>query len=618
MAEYSINGHKTTEAEYRRFCETLKLDPQNLPPAIKDGNATIQDVRQIVGVHADPSDSVTVDDITSFAIKYGSKAKNQLLQQVRRYHIPLTGEFFINGREVNEAQFKRFCEALQLDPQALPVTFRDGNATAEDVLGALGGSSSRGHSFTTDDFIKFYKKYGAQAMRRLNSALDKYSYGHWAGFPQSPFQLPANDPLRKKSDYMLAWIAFDSSCFMAADPSLKADEGFIQSALLDSPGIVNVMSDETLRDPMVQSVIFRNNYQQAAYVIGVLGDQFTLTDDLFTALFAQRGFNIERFFDLITRHSRIGQPLAGDGPTRQDLQNRLFATRSQELLTKLALRTHRILPYLPPRKLAQIWPTLTKAWQKEGINFPDEWLGSYQDFLRGIASFTRHPDRFRTTKQLFTAWQNHLNPFDPRDKRPIALLIYNDADWNGAFESDFIADRFFGNARFRVLYYESNSEAVLNEALLKKITHNGKRPIHTTVFAGHGDGNSVQLGTPDPPYNPETAYIDTADIFSGELDYLSQYLDPHGQLLVWSCSAGKGGATNPKNFTNSLSSLFPPTFHIYSLQEPFSGSADMQSEYYSVSGVSFTLADDFRLQMQLGEMKGYHITGRRQINVKTN
>jgi len=87
MASYSINGQKVSGSEYRALAENLRVSGPRLPESLKDGDASEDDIVQILAAVDGKADAYTPSDLLSFHRKYGTPAVRSLNEQLRRYNL---------------------------------------------------------------------------------------------------------------------------------------------------------------------------------------------------------------------------------------------------------------------------------------------------------------------------------------------------------------------------------------------------------------------------------------------------------------------------------------------------------------------------------------------------
>ncbi len=200
---------------------------------------------------------------------------------------------------------------------------------------------------------------------------------------------------------------------------------------------------------------------------------------------------------------------------------------------------------------------------------------TYASFRARLDALGPHTgDRIVSLGHALTLLHNHETLGSTTPDRPVAVVIGPTSDHNGAFASHTgfpVLDSLMESGRFHVLYFESANEAGARDALMA--AHEGThRRLHTVVFSGHGLNSALALEGPDPAH-PETVlasreedFIDIADLLQGDLGDLNSILEPDGQILMWSCSNGAGGA-GAVNLANGMAESAPGR-RIYSTPIP--------------------------------------------------
>jgi hypothetical protein len=192
----------------------------------------------------------------------------------------------------------------------------------------------------------------------------------------------------------------------------------------------------------------------------------------------------------------------------------------------------------------------------------NETYDSFRDRLDALGPHAS--DRIVSLGHALTLLHNHETLGSSTPDRPVAVVIGPTSDYNGAFASHTgfpVLDSLMESGRFHVLYFESADEAGARDALMA--AHEGThRRLHTVVFSGHGLSTTLALEGPDPA-RPETVmasreedFIDIADLVQGDLGDLNSILEPDGQVLMWSCSNGEGGA-EAVNLANGMAESVP-------------------------------------------------------------
>ena len=246
----------------------------------------------------------------------------------------------------------------------------------------------------------------------------------------------------------------------------------------------------------------------------------------------------------------------------------------------------------------RLWRDAISRLRAEGYpHLPPE-NETYASFRARLEAVGPHlADRIVSLRNALTLLHNHESLGRGSPALPVAVLIGPAADYNGAFSSHRgypLLDSLISSGRFHVLYFESADEAGARDAMMAAHEGTGRR-LHTVVFAGHGLPTALALGGPDPgetasALGPEEAFLDINDLRAGDLGDLNAILDPCGQVLMWSCSNGAGGA-EALNLANGVAESVPDRL-VYSTPIP--------------SNISQLLVrEDLSLEITWRETEGY-------------
>lgn len=200
---------------------------------------------------------------------------------------------------------------------------------------------------------------------------------------------------------------------------------------------------------------------------------------------------------------------------------------------------------LNPDMLSKVWASVQRQARTQGVSFPAGVMDSPYAFQEFLSEHTEFPERFHSLKTVQEVFVEGENPKDPY--LPVALLLYNKDDWNGAFQSKVIDD-IAADGRFRVVYREVDSDDDVEDALEEF------GPVHTLVLAGHGSKTTLQLGKPDP--EKKENYVDTEDYDRCDEELEKKYFIPGGQILLYACSNGEGGSEDD-NLHRTMTWTFP-------------------------------------------------------------
>jgi hypothetical protein len=196
---------------------------------------------------------------------------------------------------------------------------------------------------------------------------------------------------------------------------------------------------------------------------------------------------------------------------------------------------------LPQPFRDQFWQRALAVLENRGVEFNREEMGSYDQFIgllhRNGITYDGRAHSLETALHLLHQ-RRHLS--DAGRDRPLAVVIVNIDDYNGAFEAPFLIDDFSRSGRYDVVYLEACSDRQAREALGSLYQTTGGRRIEALVLGGHGSRTSLQLGKTGScgSGDPDAPWIDVADLENGEWRSLDTYLSPTAHVILWACSNG--------------------------------------------------------------------------------
>ncbi len=230
---------------------------------------------------------------------------------------------------------------------------------------------------------------------------------------------------------------------------------------------------------------------------------------------------------------------------------------------------------IPEDQRQAMWERLMTRLHEEGSPCPTEGRESYEAFQDALRELGAHlPTRIRNLRGAMALLARHESLGEIPLERPIALVVLAASDHNGALSlpNGFpMLDTLESSGRFETLYVEADDEGDIRTAVEEIHALTGHR-VHTLVCGGHGTRSSLAFGGEDlargaPVAYDEADYVDPSDFYRGEFAFLDDYMEPDGQILLWSCSNGEGGAEAPINMANSASRAAPGR-SVYSMREP--------------------------------------------------
>lgn len=191
------------------------------------------------------------------------------------------------------------------------------------------------------------------------------------------------------------------------------------------------------------------------------------------------------------------------------------------------------------------WDRTLRDLERRGVPFPREHMRSYDDFIRHMEdngiSFHR---RIHSLETAITLVENHRHLSEMGRDRPLAVIIANTGDHNGAFEDSLVIDDLVRSGRFDVVYEEVHTDHEAMSRLLRIHQTAEGRQIDTLMIAGHGSPTSLELGQ---DVSTDQSFIDVEDFSQGEFALLPNLIAPDGEVLLWACSTGgtpEGGSSH--------------------------------------------------------------------------
>ena len=170
---------------------------------------------------------------------------------------------------------------------------------------------------------------------------------------------------------------------------------------------------------------------------------------------------------------------------------------------------------------------------------------------------------------LLTENIRNLDPVYHAD-RPVALVIHNRFDWNGAFEDPMYIYQLRKLADgYKLFIVEVDTQADAFRQLQRIATLHGvdaagkpKKPVSVLVIGGHGNPNALTLG-----YTPLKDTIQIDDLRRFDSQYLTvqdgaqfktaaPFIKNNGEIVLVSCSTGAGGAC-ATNLATTISENIP-------------------------------------------------------------
>jgi hypothetical protein len=170
-------------------------------------------------------------------------------------------------------------------------------------------------------------------------------------------------------------------------------------------------------------------------------------------------------------------------------------------------------------------------------------------------------ERFHSVETM-SAILNYRQQADKPTDKPVALIIYNKSDHNGAFTNNQIDDLL--RRGYAVFYYEAVTDMEAFSIIKDVGTHN---LIDLLILGGHGQPKRLLLGDygADRAADIEASGNNIPDEYSLDITDLAktatleQYLRPGASVSLESCSTGR----DTNNIADFVYMLFGGQVHVY-------------------------------------------------------
>ena len=397
------------------------------------------------------------------------------------------------------------------------------------------------------------------------------------------------DELADNRDVMLKAVQQYGLLLRYASDALRNDEELVIAAVSQDYMAIGYASEEMRTKFNVVDTALRSKLVARLYV-DVFNPRRQLTDSVeeqikprIRRLFTEYPElqNERRFINIIIKFDEIGFRYASD-----DLKNNrdavlhavwanwhsyFFASdrikRDLEIITEAAMqRRHFTVMEAVPRGLRQrAWERILARLEESGYVVS----GIMRNYGRLVARLGElgidEPERIGLSRMATVLANREV---DRSDARPIALMIYAKRLERelGYGEIYRVAD----SGIFRVLYYEAENDDEVFE-IIRTVFHDYGRQIHTLWLGGHGtemalnlNGGSINYFTNLPNDGDDDRFLDPSDFSAGLGDLLGEVIASNGQLVLASCSTGKGGE-EAHNLTNRFAQYLPRGVRILSL-----------------------------------------------------
>jgi len=140
---------------------------------------------------------------------------------------------------------------------------------------------------------------------------------------------------------------------------------------------------------------------------------------------------------------------------------------------------------------------------------------------------------------------------DADDPRPIAIVAYNESDYNGAFTNSHIDD--LTNA-YRVVYYDISNETNMISSIQEA---SSSKKADLLIIGAHGGQGGFMLG-----YGTEESVTITNTSLDDNKEILRNCLNDNSSVALISCSTGKGvdDTSGIDNVAEFFHDLIPQSF----------------------------------------------------------
>ncbi len=382
-------------------------------------------------------------------------------------------------------------------------------------------------------------------------------------FHKDPDSLQNADPaLLADHDFALELLRLSrniSDTFPYFDESLQTDPIFLEEAVDIFPGVVFEM-DATL--PNYSELLSQAIAANPNLIIRVPPNHSNYSELAQSAVRANplliRHIDtaVENYAELAEMVVRDQPHLLGSlDPSLQQDPSFVIAALTTGEGTFAILEDHRLMRHLEPEVQQEVWDHTITLLAEQGHAIPEEWEISYENFTETLAEAgIEYSHRIRSLENILTLLDNHQNIEELGEDRPIAVVVASPHDYNSAFTTYPTVDTLIEEG-FDVLYYEVDHETGM-EGIADIAAETGQ-PIHTLVLEGHGTRQTLALGPDEHRVGTdEESFIDVGDFDQGDFDFLDDAIDAEGNVMLISCSTGRGEA-DEDNLANRFAELLP-------------------------------------------------------------
>lgn len=382
--------------------------------------------------------------------------------------------------------------------------------------------------------------------------------------------LDAAPALRNDRAFNLELVRMNGRLLEFASESMRADPEVARSAIAERPAAALYMLGP-LRDDraLALATVRRDGYLLTAFSPALAADR-----EVALAAVRSKGYCLEY----------VAEPLRGDpevvaAAVAQSRDALNFASpallNDVAFISALAAKDPLVLD-----QLARLPVGMSSCLAQVEVAHPDLAAESRQLRQRLDALHLSSPERIGPIALVRELVANREQP-RVNDGRPLAVVVFPKADWNGAFHVENLAGL---AASHRLMFYEASVEGDLVEALHDATT---AQQAAVLIVGGHGERTSTTFSSE----SGEEHYLD----FSDEPELISAGLrsavEEGGHVVMKSCSTGSG-KDRARNISNMMARVFPQA-NVWAPTEPDNGRVvlDAQGRFQSPgfdSGPMFT------------------------------
>lgn len=264
-------------------------------------------------------------------------------------------------------------------------------------------------------------------------------------------------------------------------------------------------------------------------------------------------------FDMVGTGLVIGDKIRGrDVEERRKEVHESFMGISARLAArdpKKLAANHNLLKHVDFEDRDALWSAALKELKRSGKSLPWHEIRTYDAFQRYLYDAgIQYPQRIQSIVTGIKLAENAQNLSKLGSERPIAVVLSNKADYNGAFEAKHfpMLDRLVQSRQFDVVTFEVGGDFEAAAALMSVYQASGHK-VALTVFSGHGDGEALTFSEKWG----ERGALDVDDL--RKKTYLTGLLQTaiadNGQVFLDSCFSGAEDV--PLNLGDAMAAALP-------------------------------------------------------------